>query len=68
MAHNQHKNQPPASKHGEYRKPGRRRKTGVGALLTFLLVIMAAIFVMSVFFRVTDIPVSYTHLTLPTKA
>ena len=57
MAYNLHKNQPPASKHDEYRKPSRRRKTGVGALLTFLLVIMAAIFVMSVFFRVTEIQV-----------
>ena len=57
MAYNSHMNQPPASKHGEYRKPSRRRKTGVSALLTFLVVIMAVIFVMSVFFRVTDIQV-----------
>ena len=44
MAYNSHMNQPPASKHGEYRKPSRRRKTGVSALLTFLVVIMAVIF------------------------
>ena len=57
MAYHSPMNQPPASKHGEYRKPSRRKKTGIGALLTFLVVIMAVIFVMSVFFRVTDIQV-----------
>ena len=57
MANYSKLNQPPASKHGEYRKPSRRKKTGIGALLTFLVVIMAVIFVMSVFFRVTDIQV-----------
>ena len=57
MAYHSPMNQPPASKHGEYRKPSRRKKTGTGALLTFLVVIMAVIFVMSIFFRVTDIQV-----------
>lgn len=57
MAYNSHMNQPPASKHGEYRKPSRRKRTGVSGLLTFLIVIVAMIFVMSVFFRVTDIQV-----------
>ena len=57
MANYSKLNQPPASKHGEYRKPSRRKKTGIGALLTFLVVIMAVIFVMSIFFRVTDIQV-----------
>ena len=57
MAYHSPMNQPPASKHGEYRKPSRRKKTGIGALLTFLVVIMAVIFVMSIFFRVTDIQV-----------
>lgn len=57
MAYNPHMNQPPASKHGEYMKPRRRKKTGVSMLVTFLIVVVAAIFVMSVFFRVTDIQV-----------
>ncbi len=57
MAYNSHRNQPPASKHGEYIKPRRRRKTGVSGLLTFLVVVGAAIFIMSIVFRVSDIQV-----------
>ena len=55
-------NQPPESKHGEHRKP--RRRSSVSAPLTFIVVIVAAIFVMSVFFRVADIQVvGNTHYT-----
>lgn len=57
MAYNSRMNQPPASKHGEYFKPRRRKKTGISGLLTFLIVVVAAIFVMSVFLRVSDIQV-----------
>ncbi len=57
MAYNSRRNQPPASKHGEYFKPRRRRKTGVSGLLTFLIVVIAVIFMMSIFFRVSDIQV-----------
>lgn len=47
--------QPPSSKHGEYRKP--RRRSSFSAPVVFVLVVLAAIFVMSVFFRVSDISV-----------
>ena len=48
-------NLPPASKHGEVRAP--RKRGGVSALVSFLLVVVAVIFVMSVLFRVSDIRV-----------
>ena len=48
-------NLPPESKHGEVRAP--RRRSGVNALVGFLVVVVAVIFVMSVFFRVSDIRV-----------
>jgi len=48
-------NQPPASKHGEYKKP--RRRTITGAILTFAVVIIVTVFLMSVFLRVSDISV-----------
>lgn len=48
-------NQPPESKHGEFRAP--RKRSSIDGLLTFLIVIVAVIFVMSVFFRVSDIRV-----------
>jgi len=55
MATYSQKNQPPESKHGEYRAP--RRRSSLDALLTFLIMIVAIIFVMSVFFRVSDVRV-----------
>ena len=48
-------NQPPSSKHGEYKKP--RRHTVTGAILTFAVVIIATVFLLSVFLRVKDISV-----------
>lgn len=55
MANYATSNQPPASKHGEYRAP--RRRGSLSGLVTFLIVIVAIIFVMSVLFRVSDIRV-----------
>lgn len=49
------KNQPPSSKHGEYKKP--RRRTVSGAILTFAVVVIAIVFLMSVFLRISDISV-----------
>ncbi|MBQ6465278.1 MAG: FtsQ-type POTRA domain-containing protein [Oscillospiraceae bacterium] len=46
---------PPSSKHDEFR-PARKRG-GVSALVGFLVIVVAVIFVMSVFFRVSDIRV-----------
>ena len=48
-------NQPPSSKHGEYKKP--RRRTVSGAILTFAVVVIAIVFLMSVFLRISDISV-----------
>ena len=48
-------NQPPASKHGEYKKP--RRRSVSGAILTFAVVVIATVFLMSVFLRISDISV-----------
>ena len=48
-------NLPPESKHGEVRSP--RRRSGLNAILGFLVIVVAVIFVMSVFFRVSDIRV-----------
>lgn len=52
-------NQPPSSKHGDFMQPQRRRRrfSSVSAPLMFVVVIVAIIFVMSVFFRVKDIQV-----------
>lgn len=50
-----HMNQPPADKHSEYMKP--RRHSSISAPLVFVIVEVALIFVMSVFFRVSDIEV-----------
>ncbi len=47
--------QPPSSKHGEYKKP--RRRTVSGAILTFAVVVIAIVFLMSVFLRISDISV-----------
>lgn len=55
MAHSLHSQQPPESKHGELNAP--RKRTSVNALIGFVLVVIAAIFVMSVLFRVHDIRV-----------
>ena len=55
MAHSLHSQQPPESKHGEYRAA--RKRSSVNALIGFVLVVIAAIFVMSVLFRVHDIRV-----------
>ena len=55
MAHSLHSQQPPESKHGEHNAP--RKHTSVNALIGFVLVVIAAIFVMSVLFRVHDIRV-----------
>ena len=46
MAHSLHSQQPPESKHGEHNAP--RKHTSVNALIGFVLVVIAAIFVMSV--------------------
>lgn len=51
-----HSNQPPADKHSEYMKP--RRRSSISAPLMFVIVEVALIFVMSVFFRVSDIEVT----------
>lgn len=51
-----HTNQPPADKHTNYMKP--RRRSGISAPLMFVIVEVALIFVMSVFFRVSDIQVN----------
>ncbi len=51
-----HSNQPPADKHAEYMKP--RRHSTISAPLMFVIVEVALIFVMSVFFRVSDIEVN----------
>ena len=51
-----HSNQPPADKHSEYMKP--RRRSSISAPLMFVIVEVAIIFVMSVFFRVSDIEVN----------
>ncbi len=57
-----HSNQPPADKHSEYMKP--RRHSSFSAPLMFVIVEVALIFVMSVFFRVNDIEVNgNTHYT-----
>ena len=48
-------NQPPSSKHGEYKKP--RKRTVSGAILTFAVVVIAIVFLMSVFLRISDISV-----------
>ena len=48
-------NQPPSSKHGEYKKP--RKRSVSGALLTFAIVVIATVFLMSVFLRISDISV-----------
>lgn len=53
MPNNIHSQQPPESKHGEYKVPHKR--SSVNALIGFVLVVVAAIFVMSVLFRVHDI-------------
>ena len=50
------KNQPPSSKHGEYKKP--RKRTVSGAILTFAVVVIAIVFLMSVFLRISDISVA----------
>ena len=55
MAHSLHSQQPPESKHGEHNAP--RKHTSVNALIGFVLVVIAAIVVMSVLFRVHDIRV-----------
>lgn len=55
MAINIGKSQPPASKHGEYSAP--RRRSSFSGPLVFVAVVVAAIFTMSVFFRVSDIRV-----------
>ena len=44
MAHSLHSQQPPESKHGEHNAP--RKRTSVNALIGFVLVVIAAIFVM----------------------
>ena len=48
-------NQPPSSKHGEYKKP--RKRSVSGAILTFAVVVIAIVFLMSVFLRISDISV-----------
>lgn len=54
--------QPPADKRGDHIKP--RRHSSISAPLMFLVAIVATIFVMSVFFRVSDIEVTgNTHYT-----
>lgn len=51
-----HMNQPPADKHADFMKP--RRRSSISAPLMFVIVEVAIIFVMSVFFRVSDIEVN----------
>ena len=54
--------QPPADKRGDFIRP--RRRSNISAPLMFVVVIVAIIFVMSVFFRVSDILVTgNTHYT-----
>ena len=48
-------NQPPASKHGEYKAPSKRSISG--AILTFAVVVIATVFLMSVFLRISDVSV-----------
>ena len=48
---------PPADIHGEPKKIHRRRAGGFSGPITFLVVIVSVIFVMSVLFRVSDISV-----------
>lgn len=55
MAINKERNQPPASKRTEYGT--RRRKSSFSGPLVFVAIVVSAIFVMSVFFRVSDIRV-----------
>ncbi len=47
--------QPPSSKHGEYKKP--RKRSVSAAILTFAVVVIATVFLMSVFLRINDIRV-----------
>ena len=59
---NYHSTQPPADKRGDFTKP--KRHSSISAPLMFIVVIVAIIFVMSVFFRVSDIEVTgNTHYT-----
>lgn len=59
---NHHSAQPPADKRGDFIKP--KRHSSISAPLMFIVVIVAIIFVMSVFFRVSDIEVTgNTHYT-----
>lgn len=59
---NYHSTQPPADKRGDFIKP--KRHSSISAPLMFIVVIVAIIFVMSVFFRVSDIEVTgNTHYT-----
>ena len=54
--------QPPADKRGDFMKP--KRHSNISAPLMFVVIIVAIIFVMSVFFRVSDIRVTgNTHYT-----
>ena len=55
MASSMHTSQPPQNKRGENRKP--RRRSSFNGPLMFAIAIVAAIFVMSVFFRVSNIQV-----------
>lgn len=50
-----HRNQPPSSKHGEYKAP--RKRSVSGAILTFAVVVIATVFLMSVFLRISDVSV-----------
>jgi len=50
-----HNNQPPENKRGTFMKA--RRRSSFSGPITFVIVVIAAIFVMSVFFRVEDIQV-----------
>lgn len=62
MAASLHKDRASAGGGGDFRKP--RRRSSFSAPLTFLVVVVAAIFVMSVFFRVSEIEVEgNTHYT-----
>jgi len=54
----------PAEKHGDIKRVHRRRASGFSGPITFLIVVVAVIFVMSVLFRVSDISVEgNTHYT-----
>lgn len=62
MASQLHRTQPPANKQGGVKRP--RRPGDISGIVMFLIVVVAAIFVMSVFFRVSDIQVEgNTHYT-----